>query len=98
MEGLQGGSHTDWLSLLSEVEIQNLKCVAVIPFSVTIGDLIGGIVAADHIDNIGLQSSHGETVVRYGINTNQLKGGVTFVAFAGQYRWRSNFIEFFDFD
>ena len=33
--------------------------------------------------------SHGKTVARHGIRTNQLKEGHTFVAFDGAYRWHS---------
>lgn len=97
MEGLPGASYENPLRLLSKIEMQNLKRRDVIPLSATIGDLIGGIVAEDHVDNVALQSSHGEAIVKHGIKTNQLKEGVTFMAFAGEYRWRSKFIEkFFD--
>jgi hypothetical protein len=45
------------------------------------------------VDNVGLDYSHGETVVRHGIQTKQLKEGDTFIAFDGAYRWRSGYIE-----
>ncbi|KAH8742582.1 hypothetical protein F5883DRAFT_595877 [Diaporthe sp. PMI_573] len=93
VEGGPGASHMDRLWRLSKIKMPNLKRVVVIPLSETIGDIIGGIVSVDHVDNIGLQSSHGEYVVRYGRDTNQLKEGVTFMAFVGGYRWRSKFID-----
>ncbi|KAH8724013.1 hypothetical protein GQ44DRAFT_760716 [Phaeosphaeriaceae sp. PMI808] len=94
-EGLPAVSRMGMLSLLSEIKAQKLKRVVVFPLSVAIGDIIGGIVSPGHVDNIGLQFSHGQTVVKYGIDTNQLKESVTFMAFAGEYRWRSRFIERF---
>lgn len=97
VEGLPGSSYENPLLLLSKIKIQNLKRRDVVPLSATIGDLIGGIVAEDHVDNVALQSSYGKAIVRHGIKTNQLKEGTTFMAFAGEYRWRSKFIEkFFD--
>lgn len=97
VEDLPEASYEDPLLLLSKIEIQNLKRWDVVPLSATIGDLLGGIVADDHIDNVGLQFSHGETIVRHGVKTNQLKEGVTFMALVGEYRWRPKFIEkFFD--
>ena len=55
VEGLPGASYEDPLLLLSKIEVKNLKRKDVVPLSTTIGDLIGGIVAEDHVDNVGLQ-------------------------------------------
>ena len=40
------------------MKMKELKRVVIIPFSAAIGDIIGGTVAVDHIDNIDLQSHH----------------------------------------
>jgi hypothetical protein len=89
-------THEDPLMVLSQIYIGTLKRRDIIPLSATIGGLIGGIVAEDHIDNVGLQSSHGDTIVRHGMKTKQLEG-VKFMSFVGEYRWRSEFVEkFFD--
>ena len=77
--------------------MQNLKYTDFVPLSITISNLIRGIIAEDHINNITLQFSHGKAIVKYSIKINQLKEGVTFMAFAGEYCWRSKFIKkFFD--
>ncbi|KAH9221785.1 hypothetical protein DL95DRAFT_455146 [Leptodontidium sp. 2 PMI_412] len=90
-------TYEDPLTVLSRIHIGTLRRRDVIPLSATIEGLIGGIVAEDHIDNLGLQSSHGDTIVRHGMKTNQLRGGARFISFVGEYRWRSEFVEkFFD--
>jgi hypothetical protein len=83
----------DPVECLSALEMEHIKSASIVPLSSTIGDLLGGIVAVDHVDNVGLDYSHGETVVRHGIQTKQLKEGDTFIAFDGAYRWRSGYIE-----
>lgn len=62
---------------------------------VTIGDIMGGIVAEDYIDNVALSYSYGEAIAKHGRKTKQLKEDDTFIAFAGAYRWRPQFIEEF---
>jgi hypothetical protein len=94
MECLQCTSYEDSFSVLSEMEMQ-MKCWSVVPLSATISDIVGGIVTKDHTENVGLQYSYGETIVRHGIRTKQLKDGVEFISFIGKYRWRSEFIEKF---
>ena len=90
-------TYEDPLTVLSQIYIGTLKRRDIIPLSATIGGLIGGIVAEDHIDNVGLQSSHGDTIVRHGMKTKQLGEGIKFMSFVGEYRWRSEFVEkFFD--
>lgn len=90
-------TYEDPLTVLSQIYIGTLKRRDIIPLSATIGGLIGGIVAEGHIDNVGLQSSHGDTIVRHGMKTKQLEEGVKFMSFVGEYRWRSEFVEkFFD--
>jgi hypothetical protein len=97
MEGLGAEVCEDPIECLSALEMEHVKSASIVPLSSTIGDLLGGIVAVEHVDNVGLAYSHGETVVRHGIRTNQLKEGDTFIAFDGAYRWRSGYIEeFFD--
>ena len=65
--------------------------------SSTIGDLIGGVIGRDNIDNVSLQSSHADAIIRHGIATNQLIEGVEFMALTESYRWRPEFInKFFD--
>jgi Heterokaryon incompatibility protein (HET) len=97
MEALGAELYEDPVEYLSALEMEHIKSVSIVPLSSTIGDLLGGIVAEEHVDNVGLDYSHGETVVRHGIQTKQLKEGDTFIAFDGAYRWRSGYIEeFFD--
>jgi hypothetical protein len=97
MEGLGAEVCEDPVECLSALEMEHIKSVSIVPLSSTIGDLLGGIGAVKHVDNVGLDYSHGETVVRHGIQTKQLKEGDTFIAFDGAYRWRSGYIEeFFD--
>jgi hypothetical protein len=91
IEGLGAEVCEDPVECLSVLEMEYIKSASIVPLSSTIGDLLGGIVAAEHVDNVGLDYSHGETVVRHGIRTKQLKEGDTFIAFDGAYRWRSSF-------
>lgn len=65
--------------------------------SATIGDLIGGVIGRDNIDNVSLQSSYADAIIRHGIAINQLIEGVEFMALTENYRWRPEFINnFFD--
>jgi hypothetical protein len=98
MEGLGAEAWEDPVECLSALEMEHIKSASIIPLSSTIGDLLGGIVEVEHVDSVGLDYSHGETVVRHGIRTNQLKDGDTFIAFDGAYRWRSEYIEKFSIE
>ncbi|KIW18508.1 hypothetical protein PV08_02796 [Exophiala spinifera] len=89
----QDSSQQDPLLLLSKIYIPTLTRQDVLSMEATIGDIMRGIVAEDHIDNVGLQYSNGESIADYGRSTGQIEEGVTFIAFAGAHRWKAQFIE-----
>jgi len=85
--------------LLNRIIIRDLKRYDVVPLDATIGQLLEGVIKAHHVDNIGIKHTHGEAIVRYGIQTKQLNEGDRFIAFVGDYRWRADFVEkFFVYD
>ena len=85
----------DRVASLFGLILEHIHRVSIVPLSSTIVELLGGIVGAEHIDNVGLDHSHGETIVRHGIATNQHAEGDAFLAFNGHYRWRCRFVEKF---
>lgn len=85
----------DRVASLFDLILEHIHRVSIVPLSSTIVELLGGIVGAEHIDDIGLDHSHGEAIVRYGVATNQHAEGDAFLAFNGRYRWRCRFVEKF---
>ena len=85
MEDFPDAVYGNLVSLLSKCQMENLKRMDIVSMSATIGDLIDRIVAEGQENNIGLEYSHGETIVQHGVKTNQLKESVTLIAFAGEY-------------
>jgi len=81
--------HEDPPEYLSNMVMEHIRSVKLVPLSATIGEILGRIVTVDHVDNVGLDHHHGETVTNHGIRTNQISEGATFIAFDGAYRWRS---------
>jgi hypothetical protein len=85
----------DRVASLLGLILEHIHRVSIVPFSSTIIEILGGIVGAERIDNVGLDHSHGEAIVRYGIATNQHAEGDAILAFSGHYRWRCRFVEKF---
>ncbi|PNP60661.1 hypothetical protein FNYG_14610 [Fusarium nygamai] len=75
------------------LEMTNVRSANIVPLSLTIGEILKGVVGVNHVDNVGLGHTHGAIVIGYGIQTNQLRAGDIFMAFDGAYRWRSGCIE-----
>jgi len=73
--------------------IDNLGLLPVIPMSVTIGDLLEGITAQASKSRVALLRDHGRKIVRYAVDRGQLPVGSIFLAFYGDWCWRSYFVD-----
>jgi hypothetical protein len=83
----------DSIKCLSAFKMKYIKSASIASLSSIIGDLLRGIIAVKHVDNVGLDYNHDETVIGHGIRINQFKEDDTFITFNEAYRWRSKYIE-----
>jgi hypothetical protein len=63
MMGLYSNGHEDPPEYLSALEMEHIRSTSIVPLSSTIGEITGGIIAVNHVDNVGLDHSHSETIV-----------------------------------
>lgn len=93
VEGPYSDDYEDLPEYFLTLEMTYVRNANIVPLSLTIGEILEGIVRVNHMDNVGLDHRHGEIAVGYGIRTNQLQAGDIFMTFDGAYRWRSGCIE-----